>query len=101
MRLLMLAAPQSHDRSDPAFWFVMSTALLVGFIAVYPMNWWLVGHRLNEGRMTVRPTADETGSAVDTAISQKGATTRQILGMTLLSFLALFGGLAIAALFGL
>ena len=26
----------------PEFWFVMSMALCVGFVAAYPMNWWLV-----------------------------------------------------------
>jgi hypothetical protein len=39
----------------PAFWFVMSIALLVGFAFAYPMNWWLVGNHLKHGMMTARP----------------------------------------------
>jgi Domain of unknown function (DUF4396) len=41
----------------PEFWFVMSMALLVGFIVAYPMNWWLVAKGLKHGMMTVRPGA--------------------------------------------
>lgn len=41
----------------PEFWFVMSMALLVGFIVAYPMNWWLVANGLKHGMMTVRPQA--------------------------------------------
>jgi Domain of unknown function (DUF4396) len=39
----------------PEFWFVMSMALLTGFIVAYPMNWWLVAKGLKHGMMTVRP----------------------------------------------
>ncbi|MBI1201925.1 MAG: DUF4396 domain-containing protein [Rhodopseudomonas sp.] len=38
----------------PAFWFVMSMALLFGFIVAYPINWWLVTRGLKHGMMTVR-----------------------------------------------
>lgn len=38
----------------PEFWFVMSMALLSGFIMAYPMNWWLVTKGLKHGMMTVR-----------------------------------------------
>ena len=49
-KLAPMAGPAS-----PAFWFVMSMALLVGFIVAYPMNWWLVANNLKHGMMTVRP----------------------------------------------
>jgi hypothetical protein len=39
----------------PEFWFIMSMALLAGFISAYPMNWWLVARGLKHGMMTVRP----------------------------------------------
>jgi hypothetical protein len=39
----------------PAFWFVMSIGLLIGFVVAYPMNWWLVTNHLKHGMMTVRP----------------------------------------------
>ena len=38
----------------PDFWFVMSMALLAGFIVAYPINWWLVANGLKHGMMTVR-----------------------------------------------
>ncbi len=41
--------------ASPVFWFVMSMALLAGFIIAYPMNWWLVANNLKHGMMTVRP----------------------------------------------
>lgn len=51
---------------DPAFWFVMSMALLAGFIVAYPMNWWLVANHLKHGMFTVR-TADDTDAPDDAA----------------------------------
>ena len=47
--------PGSDNPSSPAFWFIMSMALLTGFIAAYPMNWWLVARKLKHGMLTVRP----------------------------------------------
>ena len=38
----------------PQFWFVMSMALLAGFVVAYPMNWWLVAKGLKHGMTTVR-----------------------------------------------
>ncbi|MDQ2950463.1 MAG: DUF4396 domain-containing protein [Acidobacteriota bacterium] len=55
MILAMKSSPASHDPTGPAFWFVMSMALLVGFITAYPMNWWLVSRNLKHGMITVRP----------------------------------------------
>lgn len=49
----LLARPVSPLAPD--FWFVMSMALLVGFILAYPINWWLVARGLKHGMMTVRP----------------------------------------------
>ncbi len=37
------------------FWFIMSMALSVGFVAAFPMNWWLVAKGLKHGMMTVWP----------------------------------------------
>ena len=45
----------SNDPSSPAFWFIMSMALLVGLCAAYPMNYWLVAKKLKHGMTTVRP----------------------------------------------
>src|ERR1700722_20142858 len=74
MNLLMagmfpiVAALRAHIASaenplTPAFWFVMSMGLLVGFIVAYPMNWWLVANHLKHGMLTVRPNARLAGMA--------------------------------------
>jgi hypothetical protein len=42
------------DPKTPAFWFVMSLALLVGAIVAYPINWWLVRYHLKHGMLTIR-----------------------------------------------
>jgi hypothetical protein len=64
----------------PAFWFVMSMALLAGFVAALPINWWLVARGLKHGMMTVRRPAaphsthepsDATHQAMR-AVSDKG-----------------------------
>ena len=48
---------RGSNPASPAFWFVMSMALLTGFIAAYPMNWWLVARKLKHGMLTVRASA--------------------------------------------
>ena len=53
MTFAMKATPNSHNPLGPTFWFVMSMALLSGFIIAYPMNWWLVANHLKHGMMTV------------------------------------------------
>ena len=53
----MLGRRLIGERLSPAapdFWFVMSMALLVGFVIAYPINWWLVTRGLKHGMMTVR-----------------------------------------------
>ncbi len=74
----------------PDFWFVMSMALLVGFIVAYPMNWWLVAKGLKHGMMTVRP-ATSTGEALAVAarhdhdVGHAPPPMAQIVGMAALS----------------
>ncbi len=57
MGLLRPRFPTAHEPSSPAFWFVMSMALLVGFSVAYPGNWWLVAQGLKHGMITVRREA--------------------------------------------
>ena len=57
MMILQMQLGRGAVPTTAAFWFVMSMALLVGFIAAYPMNWWLVRYNLKHGMMTVRPAA--------------------------------------------
>ncbi|HHJ34209.1 MAG TPA: DUF4396 domain-containing protein [Gammaproteobacteria bacterium] len=51
----MSLVPGSGNPLTVEFWFIMSMALLAGFIAAYPINWWLVSNHLKHGMMTVRP----------------------------------------------
>ena len=62
MMILKRHIAAAADPTMPAFWFVMSMALLVGFIFAYPMNWWLVANHLKHGMMTVRPAGRAGGS---------------------------------------
>lgn len=57
------SVPGSESPLSPAFWFIMSMALLGGFIAAYPMNWWLVTNHLKHGMMTVRPKSEQSSKA--------------------------------------
>lgn len=117
MLLAMKYVPGAHDPAGPAFWFVMSMALLVGFVTAYPMNWWLVSRHLKHGMMTVRESIEhESHEAHDGmhAMSDKASDTvakaahgeagqvsrRTLAGMTLLSFLLFAVGLGIAAYLG-
>jgi hypothetical protein len=110
----------ANDPTTPNFWFVMSMGLLVGFIIAYPINWWLVANHLKHGMVTVRPTAQAAGAAGhgghagmagmpdgtggmahagSTMSMGAGQPTRpQLQVMTLVSFLILAGGVALAFL---
>jgi hypothetical protein len=104
--------------ASPVFWFVMSMALLVGFIVAYPMNWWLVANHLKHGMFTVRRAdtkepvrahthAERGVEGVATHVGQAGAAASgmdeghsapvpPVMIMTLVSFIALAGGGVIA-----
>jgi hypothetical protein len=105
--------PAASDPTTPSFWFVMSMGLLVGFIAAYPMNWWLVAYHLKHGMMTVRRMgsaamagrADQSHAGMD--MTTQAEPMRMDGGekpwppvpvMAMLSFLALAAGIAVALL---
>ena len=117
MMVAMMLVPAAHDPTRPTFWFVMSMALLVGFVMAYPMNWWLVSRHLKHGMMTVRPSIENehreahdgmpamSGKSTDTptpaAHPETGhVSSRTLAGMTLLSFLLFALGLGITAYLG-
>ena len=105
MILAKKAVPASHDPSAPEFWFVMSMALLIGFITAYPMNWWLVSRHLKHGMMTVRtPNEPASGEATKGKTPMAGemqtVSNSALAGMAVLSALALGLGLSIAVAFG-
>jgi hypothetical protein len=64
----------------PDFWFIMSMALLTGFIVAYPINWWLVAKGLKHGMMTVRPRAiaEEAHSTTASAPAECGGPAHQM-----------------------
>jgi hypothetical protein len=101
------SVPGSESPISPAFWFIMSMALLAGFIAAYPMNWWLVSNHLKHGMMTVRPKRESGGQdqgKADQSVSQGGMNMEkpgfyEIAKMTVLSFIILAVGIAIASIF--
>src|SRR5882757_8287540 len=116
MMILRRHVEAADNPLAPNFWFVMSMALLVGFIIAYPMNWWLVANHLKHGMMTVRPATTAAGAqehAASAAMSgmahagpamshmsmESGHAPRPpVAVMALLSFLAVAAGWAIAVL---
>lgn len=124
MLLAMKFVHGAHDPAGPAFWFVMSMALLVGFVTAYPMNWWLVSRHLKHGMMTVRSSeadkpqqghedgyANHNGNhvmdhhdAVETRSMEhdRGGNVSKgaLAGMTVLSIVLFALGIGIAAFFG-
>jgi hypothetical protein len=118
MMILKSQIGATASPASPAFWFVMSMALLAGFIVAYPINWWLVANHLKHGMMTVRPAGSaeparanihsehgvkDVATRVDQAVmtaAKMGEDRRppvpSVLVITTLSFFALAGGGAIS-----
>lgn len=73
--------------ATPAFWFVMSMALLAGFVAAFPMNWWFVANNLKHGMITVRradpavPDPSHAPKSHGAANAQSGADDLMADGM--------------------
>ena len=118
MVILMSRDMTAMHAGSLRFWGVMSLATLVGFAVAYPVNLWLVGVRLKHGMGTVRALG-HGGHAVaaekmadmpemkpgamagmEGMAAGPGATSPQIVAMTVLTLLALGGGIIIATLFG-
>lgn len=54
MVLLMSRDMRAMEATSPWFWASMSAATLVGVVVAYPVNWWLVKHKLKHGMGTER-----------------------------------------------
>jgi hypothetical protein len=88
--------PEAHDPTQGLFWFRMSIALMVGFAAAYPMNWWLVSNHLKHGMMTIpAPGAPKAMAAKKKApmAMPPPASREKIAIATAISFAVLFIGL--------
>ncbi len=111
-RWLMPHVVGGADPLLPGFWFVMSMAIIVGFILAYPMNWWLVANGLKHGMITVRPVGQFPDRSVVSADGQTSsrqpsasheeqhhaavASSAAIIGLTILSTACLVVGIALA-----
>lgn len=100
MTLSMARVPGSHDPRSPAFWFIMSMALLVGLVTAYPMNWWLVSHHMKHGMMTLRKHQEAPAREVPDESPHTTMLGRpRLLAATVVSLLILAFGLGISAVF--
>src|SRR5438876_640003 len=55
MSLLMMGRDmRAMQPAELLFWGVMSLGVIVGFALAYPVNVWMVAHRLKHGLMTER-----------------------------------------------
>ncbi len=121
MRFGMSQVPAAMSPMKPAFWFIMSMALLVGFITAYPMNWWLVSRHMKHGMITLPVQKSQDDAAGNTHLHRKpcgGADTEGpnskptedngakvvstgvLTAMTILSLVILGLGLTIASVVG-
>jgi len=81
----------------PTFWFVMSMALLAGFVVAYPINWWLVAKGLKHGMSTAGDQVSGHGAgkaAMAAPAAHPSASAKGIASMAALSVIAF--GLAYA-----
>jgi hypothetical protein len=118
MMILRSVLAPTAGPGTPVFWFVLSMALLAGFIAAYPMNWWLVANHLKHGMMTIRTAQAEAAmggpgghagmnhpgqggshDAMASHVTQNRDTpVPSVAVMAVVSFVALAAGLIVARL---
>jgi Domain of unknown function (DUF4396) len=93
------------DIGSVRFWIVLSLAVLVGLLAAYPVNVWLVANHLKHGMGTVRALGEGgepvSVAAMDMAAMSPSRVTRaQIVAVAVLTLTALGAGILLAAAFG-
>ncbi|MEO7054658.1 MAG: DUF4396 domain-containing protein [Rhizomicrobium sp.] len=79
----------------PTFWFVMSMALLAGFIVAYPINWWLVAKGLKHGMSTAGDHAPGHGAG-KAALAHSAPSARQSVSVNEIALMAAISIIAIA-----
>ena len=109
-RFAMRSVDGSDDPTRPQFWFIMSMALIVGFVCAYPINWWLVANHMKHGMMTVRakPAAAAEAHSMDAMSHEMSAGSGQHqpgagvkAAMTVLTFAILAAALVIVVRFAM
>lgn len=71
MVILMSRDMRAMEATSPWFWASMSAATLVGVAVAYPINWWLVKHKLKHGMGTERALG-KGGATVGTTHQHSG-----------------------------
>jgi hypothetical protein len=110
-RFAMRSVDGSDDPTRPQFWFIMSMALIVGFVCAYPINWWLVANHMKHGMMTVGAraaiaAADEhsmgaMSSEMSSGAGQNQPSTGVKAAMTVLTFAILGAALVVVMQFAM
>ncbi len=101
-KLLMPSFVGASEPTRPDFWFVMSMALIVGFILAYPMNWWLVANGLKHGMFTVRKEQRPTHAGHDAIpmVRDRKPSRLAMMAATGLSIIVLALGVAVSRALG-
>lgn len=106
MVILMNRDPSAMEPTGMRFWGVMSLATLVGAVAAYPVNVWLVARGLKHGMGTVEVlgrgghSLDLERARTSRLTAARGAGGAETALVTLASLAALAAGVWIAARFG-
>jgi hypothetical protein len=107
--LAMVRVGGGDDPTRPQFWFIMSMGLIAGFACAFPINWWLVAHRMKHGMFTIETRSGKAsmgGMAMpDTAGGRQELPDHELpkpgtavkVGMTLLTFAILGAALLVTA----
>jgi hypothetical protein len=88
----------STDPASPVFWFIMSIALIGGFLATYPMNWWLVTNHLKHGMMTVMKEM-KIKPEMSTMKAVKKPSTAKVFYVGAFSVISITGTIAIVLMY--
>jgi hypothetical protein len=74
----MMRVGGADDPTRPQFWFIMSMALIAGFVCAYPINWWLVANHMKHGMLTVRRESElMAGMVMGDMPEESGADAKQ------------------------
>ena len=96
MALLMMGRDmRAMEPTEPLFWAVMSIGVIVGFTTAYPVNVWLVLHKLKHGLMTSRPGGH--GNHAHMESPKPDATRPQLAAVGQLTVVALLAGTLLPA----
>jgi hypothetical protein len=104
-RFAMRRVEGADDPGRPQFWFIMSIALMAGFVCAYPINWWLVANHMKHGMLTVRRQPASMGDMTMPSMpgemtegsGREGGPTRGVkAAMTVLTVAILGAALAVS-----